>query len=36
MSMLSRLIPSKRKPVLATLETPHGERDTKETIAELS
>ncbi|OBQ45846.1 tetratricopeptide repeat protein [Halodesulfovibrio spirochaetisodalis] len=36
MSMLSRLIPAKRKPVLTALETPHGERDTKETIAELS
>lgn len=35
MSILSRLI-SKRKDVPATLETPHGERDTKETIAELS
>lgn len=36
MSMLSRLIPNKRKAGLTTLETPHGERDTKETIAELS
>ena len=35
MSILSRLIP-RRKTVYATLETPHGERDTKETIAELS